>query len=164
MSRLFLNSLELELLSRFNSFGVRYLVIGGHAVQSHGYLRSTKDVDVFIDTSGDNPSRVVAALQSLGFSGNDLSADRFSEPKKQIPLGQYCTELLTSPDGPTFEEAHVRRVIANENGVTVPVVSYDDLLQQKRKLGRTLDIADIEALEKIHSEGRNQAGPLIQGM
>ena len=155
MSRLSLNSLELELLSRFNSFSVRYLVIGGHAVQFHGHLRSTKDVDVFIDTSGDNPSRVVAALQSLGFSGNDLSADRFSEQKKQIPLGRYQAELLTSPDGPTFEEAHARRVIANENGVAVPVVSRDDLLQQKRKLGRLQDIADVETLEKIKGQTAN---------
>src|SRR2546425_4331119 len=67
MNALFLNTLELELLSRFNSAGVRYLVIGGHAVQFHGYLRSTKDLDIFIDTSGDNPSQVVTALHSLGF-------------------------------------------------------------------------------------------------
>src|SRR5437867_4087836 len=135
MSALFLNNLELELLKRFNSFGVRYLVIGGHAVQFHGHLRPAKDLDIFIDTFGDNPSQVVTALRSLGLSGSDLSADRFSEPKKQIPLGQYHTELLTSPDGPTFEEAYARRVTANENQVTVPVVSYDDLLKQKRMLG-----------------------------
>ena len=109
MGALFLNAVELELLSRFNSFGVRYLVIGGHAVQFHGHLRSAKDLDVFLDTSGDNPSRVVSALQSLGFSGSDLSADRFSETKKQIPLrGHYHAELLTSPDGPKFAEAYAR--------------------------------------------------------
>ncbi len=146
MIKLFLNPLELELLSHFNSAGVRYLVIGGHAVRFHGHLRSVKDLDVFVDTSGDNPSRVVSALQSLGFSGNDLSADRFSEPKKQIPLGRYNTELLTSPDGPPFEEAYARRVRANVNGLAIPVVSRNDLIEQKRILGRPQDIADIEAL------------------
>ena len=148
MSTLFLNAVELELLRCFNSFKVRYLVIGGHAVQFHGYLRSAKDLDIFIDTSGDNPAQVVTALRSLGFSGSDLSVNQFSEPKKQIPLGgYYSTELLTSPDGPSFEEAYARRVVANENGFSVPVVSRDDLLQQKRKLGRPQDIADIEALQ-----------------
>jgi len=58
MSALFLNNIELELLSRFNSFGVRYLVIGGHAVQFHGHLRSAKDLDIFVDTFADNPSKV----------------------------------------------------------------------------------------------------------
>jgi hypothetical protein len=38
--------------------------------------------------------------------------------------------------------------MANEKGIAVPVVSYDDLLQQKRMLGRPQDIADVEALEK----------------
>ena len=152
MNALFLNTLELELLSRFNSAGVRYLVIGGHAVQFHGYLRSTKDLDIFIDTSGDNPSQVVTALHSLGFSGNDLLADRFSEPKKQIPLGRYNAELLTSPDGPPFDEAYARCVIANKSEAAIPVVSYNDLLKQKRMLGRPQDIADIEALEKIHGD------------
>ena len=149
MSALFLAAVELELVRCFNSFSVRYLVIGGHAVQFHGHLRPAKDLDIFIDTAGDNPSRVVTALRSLGFSGSDLSADRFSEPKKQIPLGgHYHTELLTSPDGPTFEEAYARRVTANENGTSVPVISREDLLLQKLKLGRPQDIADIEALKQ----------------
>jgi hypothetical protein len=147
MSALFLNAQELELLNCFNSFAVRYLVIGGRAVQFYGHLRPAKDLDIFIDISGDNPSRVVTALRSLGFSGRDLSADRFSEPRRQIPLGRYQTELLTSPDGPTFEEAYARRVMANKKGIAVYVISRDDLLQQKRKLGRPQDIADIEALE-----------------
>ena len=147
MSALFLNAQEMELLSCFNSFDVRYLVIGGHAVQFHGHLRPAKDLDIFIDRSDGNPDRVVSALHSLGFFGSDLSANLFSELKKQIPLGTYQTELLTSPDGPTFEEAYARRVMANEKGIAVPVISYDDLLQQKRMLGRPQDIADIEALE-----------------
>lgn len=156
MSALFLNAQELKLLDCFNSFDVHYLVIGGHAVQFHGHLRPAKDLDIFIDTSNGNPSRVVSALRSLGFSGSDLSADLFSKLKKQIPLGRYQTELLTSPDGPTFEEAYAHRVMANEKGISVPVVSYDDLLQQKRTLGRPQDIADVEALEdgKTERSGR----------
>lgn len=147
MSALFLNAQELELLGCFNSFDVHYLVIGGHAVQFHGHLRPAKDLDIFIGTSDGNPSRVISALRSLGFYGSDLSVDLFSTLKKQIPLGRYQTELLTSPDGPTFEDAYAHRVMANEKGIAVPVVSYDDLLQQKRTLGRPQDIADVEALE-----------------
>ena len=147
MSSLFLNSTELELLHCFNSFNVHYLVIGGHAVQFYGYKRPAKDLDIFIATSDGNPMRVVAALRSLGFSGTDLSVDQFSQPKKQIPLRRYYAELLTSPEGPLFEEAYERRVIVTEQGIPVPVVSFQDLLQQKRRLGRPQDKLDIEALE-----------------
>ena len=157
MRKLFLNSHELELLKQFNSFGVRYLIIGGHAVQFHGHLRTAKDLDIFIDTSHDNADRTVRALSSLGFVGSDLTPAAFAEPKKQIPLGQYHAELLTSPDGPTFCEAYERRVIANEHGIPVPVISYKDLLLQKRMLARPQDIIDIEELEKAANS--NQHGP-----
>jgi hypothetical protein len=148
MRSLFLNPHELELLERFNSSGVRYLIIGGHAVQFHGYLRTAKDLDIFIDRSHDNAELIVCALCYLGFSGTDLTAELFCEPKKQIPLGRYQAELLTSPHGPPFGEAYDRRVIANERGIPIPVISYKDLLHQKRLLARPQDIADIEELEK----------------
>jgi hypothetical protein len=117
MRSLFLNPHKLELLERFNSSGVRYLIIGGHAVQFHGYLRTAKDLDIFIDRSHDNAELIVCALCYLGFSGTDLTAELFCEPKKQIPLGRYQAELLTSPDGPPFGEAYDRRVIANEREI-----------------------------------------------
>jgi hypothetical protein len=82
MSALFLNAQETELLSCFNSFDVRYLVIGEHAVQFHGHLRPANDLDIFIDRSDSNPVRVVSALRSLGFLGSKLSANLFSEMKK----------------------------------------------------------------------------------
>ena len=68
---------------------MRYLIIGGHAVQFHGYLRTAKDLDIFVDGSPDNAETIISALRSLGFSGSDLTAELFSEPKKQIPLGRY---------------------------------------------------------------------------
>jgi hypothetical protein len=43
--------------------------------------------------------------------------------------------------------------MANENGIAVPVISYGGLLQQKRMLGRSQDIADIEALENGKTAG-----------
>jgi len=35
-----------------NREGVRYLLIGGFAVILHGFVRTTKDVDVLLDPSG----------------------------------------------------------------------------------------------------------------
>ena len=135
---------------------MRYLIIGGHAVQFHGYLRTAKDLDIFVDGSPDNAETIISALRSLGFSGSDLTAELFSEPKKQIPLGRYQAELLTSPDGPPFGKAYDRRVLANERGIPIPVISYEDLLDQKKILARRQDIADIEELEKSDQQQQRQ--------
>jgi hypothetical protein len=147
MAALLLNAVEIELLACLNSFEVRYLVVGGHAVAYHGYLRSMKDLDLFIGTSIENAGRVVAALQSLRFNGADLSAEKFSQPNKQIPLGGYYhTELLTSVPGVDFDSAYNRRVPTFEGSTPIPVISLPDLLLQKRATARPQDLADIEAL------------------
>lgn len=148
--RLFLHASELELLSAFNRFSVRYLVVGGHAVRFHGQTRSVKDLDLFIDSTGNNPSQCLDALHSLRFTDPKLSA-ALAKPKMQIRLARYGAELLTSCDGPPFEEAYQRRVLAQEQGMVVPVVSRQDLLEQKRKLNRPKDIEDVKALEEPSS-------------
>ena len=46
---------------------VRYLVAGGLAVNAHGYLRFTKDVDLVIQLQTDNLRRALAAREALGY-------------------------------------------------------------------------------------------------
>jgi hypothetical protein len=51
-----------DLLAIFNAHGVRYLVVGAHAVGVHSEPRGTKDLDVFIESSPANSKAVFAAL------------------------------------------------------------------------------------------------------
>jgi len=136
VAALLLNAVEIELLACLNSVDVRYLVVGGHAVAYHGYLRAMKDLDLFIGTSLENGGRVVTALQSLGFNGAKLSAEKFSQPNKQIPLGgHYHTELLTSVLAVDFDPAYNRRVIDRASGiVAVPVYSGGSATQSSNRV------------------------------
>jgi hypothetical protein len=47
--------------SLLNSTGAKYLVIGGQAIILHGIIRTMEDVDILIDPSLENCSRVLAA-------------------------------------------------------------------------------------------------------
>ena len=51
-----------ELLSIFNSYSVKYLVIGGYAVSFHAQPRATKDLDLLIKPDAANAKAVYAAL------------------------------------------------------------------------------------------------------
>ena len=55
-----------ELLSTFNEHGVRYLVVGGFAVMVYSEPRYTKDLDVWVEASRENASRVFTALRDFG--------------------------------------------------------------------------------------------------
>ncbi len=60
--------------------GVRYLVAGGLAVNAHGFLRFTKDVDLVMDLAPENVRRAFDALASLGYRPRvPITADEFAD-------------------------------------------------------------------------------------
>lgn len=56
-------------LKLLNARRARYLIVGAHAVAAHGRPRLTADLDIWVEPSLENAKRVVAALESFGFSG-----------------------------------------------------------------------------------------------
>src|SRR5260221_3541342 len=90
-----------DFLKSLNDHGVEYLLIGGHAVAYHGYVRPTVDMDVWIAISPDNARRIVAAVE--GFFGSKLqglSADWFldSEQVTRFGVRPNLIEILTRID------------------------------------------------------------------
>ena len=55
----------LKLLQRFQNEGVKYILVGGHAVRLNGFLRSTEDIDILLPASIENGRRVIKALNFL---------------------------------------------------------------------------------------------------
>jgi len=57
-----------EIFKEFESVGVRYLVVGGMAVNLFGYARMTMDMDIMVDLSDENLARIVDVMSRHGFS------------------------------------------------------------------------------------------------
>lgn len=55
----------LQLLARFQSEGVKYILVGGHAVRLNGFVRATEDIDILLPSSLENGRRVIRALDFL---------------------------------------------------------------------------------------------------
>jgi predicted nucleotidyltransferase len=141
----------LELLALFQSKGVEFLVVGGHAVAFHGYPRLTEDLDLFVRPDVDNGSRVVDALVDFGFGSLDLKPSDFEAKDRVIQLGRRPNrvDLITNLYGVTFDDAWSRRVAASLDGVSVWMISRDDLIRNKRATGRPRDAVDADALEGL---------------
>jgi len=138
------------LLSTLNDYRARYIVIGGHAVIFHGYLREAKDLDIWIEPSQENAQRVAHALSSIGVF---LTADqiaRLSQPDLKMPIGSLYTEFLTTVTGLDFEATIGHSVSASEQGVPCHVLNLADLLKNKRLLARESDLEDVANLERLH--------------
>jgi len=63
---------------------VRYLVAGGLAVNAHGYIRLTMDIDVVIALDSDNIQRAFRALSGLDYRPTvPIGVEDFSRPEKR---------------------------------------------------------------------------------
>ena len=52
---------------------VAYLLVGGYAVNIHGYSRGTGDLDIWIRPTADNVLRLVAAFEACGYGVEGLA-------------------------------------------------------------------------------------------
>ena len=134
-----------EFLKLLNSSEVRYLLIGGYAVNFHGHHRTTGDMDIWIAVDSDNAHRISAALQQFGFASGTVPPAMFLEQGKIFRFGvkPVRIELLTSPTGIDFEVCYPRRIEAEIEGIVVPVIALHDLRQNKGAAGRAKDQDDL---------------------
>ena len=147
-----------DLLAAFNAHGVEYLVVGAHALAAHGHVRATKDLDVWVRPSAANASRVLMALRAFGAPLHDLVEEDLSRPGLvfQIGVAPVRIDVITEIDGVDFDDAWPARLEARLGDLSVPVLSRQHLIANKRASGRLQDLADVERLEQA-SPDRNDA-------
>ncbi|WP_244923745.1 hypothetical protein [Enhygromyxa salina] len=141
----------LDLLFELSDAEARFLIVGGYAVGAHGYPRATKDLDVWVEASPDNATRVIAALEAFNAPIGDLGAADLATPGVGFMMGRppRRIDILTKIAGLEFERAWPRRVTMTFGHAAYPVISISDLILNKRAAGRAQDLADAEVLEKI---------------
>lgn len=132
----------------FNSNGVEYLLIGGYAVNVHGYVRTTNDLDVWVHADPDNARRIDQALRQFGFATPLLTPDLFLSKNNVVRMGlpPIRIEILTSISGVEFEACYAEKETVQMEEVVVPVISLARLRENKAASGRTKDLADLEGL------------------
>lgn len=153
------------LVTALQSAGIRYLVAGGLAVNAHGYLRFTRDVDIVLQLSGKNIEAAFSALAGIGYrpivpiSAADFAdADKrkswerergmtvlnfWSEQHRDMPVDVFVTEPFD------FDAEYVRALVKPLGSVEVRFVSIPSLIRMKEIAGRLQDRIDIDYLRKL---------------
>lgn len=145
------------LVQSFEDFGVKYLIIGGFAVNRHGYKRTTGDIDFYLKDSPQNRLNLINALDKMGYG-------RF-EPLLTAPiLAGYCeimldsgiyADLMTDIPGleqKNFDEYYAMALSDKMEGFEIRFIHYQHLIQNKLATGRNKDLLDVEELQKINSQ------------
>lgn len=141
-----------DLLAALSDHSVRFLIVGGYAVTFHARPRFTKDLDVWVDPAGDNADRVFAALSDFGapLPAHGVTPRDFTVPGTiyQIGIPPNRVDVLTAVEGLQFAPCWERRVAARFADVDVHYVSREDLIVNKRAVGRPQDLEDARELER----------------
>lgn len=160
-----------RLLAELEVRGIKYVLVGGLAVNLHGVPRLTADMDLVLALDADNARRFVALMANLGFKprvpadplglADPLTRREWSEEKGMLvftfmhPRTPFAdVDVLLSPRVP-FEELWARRVGKRLGETTVFVAGIPHLKALKGVAGRKQDLADIEALTRLEQFSRS---------
>lgn len=140
-----------EFLELLEKNKVEYLLVGGYAVATHGYVRYTHDIDFLISRTEENAKKMEIVLGEFGFNSLGISIDDLMNEDQIIQLGfpPIRIDILTSISGvDNFEECFANRKVIQLDGYQVNVISRVDLIKNKKASGRAKDLGDAEELEK----------------
>ena len=135
------------------------ILVGGGAVNFHGYQRHSTDLDFWIEIDPENLSALNKALRNLGFPLDEFPSS--------VGEGEQNISLKFSPDNPlqielitsfslkkSFSEVWEKAEIGEINGepiVRYRILPYEDLIDSKIIAGRPKGLLDIQELQKRKS-------------
>jgi predicted nucleotidyltransferase len=150
-----------ELLRRLVAAEIRFVLVGGLAVNAWGVVRGTRDLDIVADPEPTNLGRLAALATTIGGQVHTREAFVSSPFSIAAILGQgQRVEIETElgpldvvqglPGVPSYKELRSRAIEVEIMDVHLAVCSLEDLRAMKLAAGRTRDLADLEDLDTAH--------------
>lgn len=144
-----------QILRALAEHDVDFVVVGGLAVQTHGHVRTTFDIDIWPQPDRQNLVRLAAALNTLGARTLNPGAEDTAIDATMLPraaLWRFATRhgpidvLRVAPGAPPYDVLRRRALEVRLGDLVVPIAGRDDLISMKRASGRAVDRDDLAAL------------------
>jgi hypothetical protein len=147
-----LNSHQARFLKLLAERSPRFLIVGGWAVNLHGAIRPTEDLDVWIPGDQQSLEQVYACLLLCGMNFSDAAdvLHGIQSPRAAARIhADWKIDLLRKIDPLTFSRAYDKRASRMLAGILLPVIALDDLIESKRATNIAKDARDVERLNNI---------------
>lgn len=146
-------------VSLANRHQVRMLMVGGGAVNFHGYQRHSADVDFWIETTDENFKKLVLVFNEMGFEIEDFPlAVKQKQQNISIKFSPLDLDLELTTNfsvNKSFSEAYYDSEVSEVNDnkyLRWNVISLEDLITSKIKANRPKDLLDIQQLREINKK------------
>lgn len=149
----------LTFLELCNKHDVRMLMVGGGAVNFHGYQRHSADVDFWLETTNENLLKLIRVLNEMGYEVNDFP-ESVKNQEQNISMKfsptSIAIELITRFSvNRSFDQAYNEAEIAQVEGYPLlkwNVLNFEDLITSKIKSSRPKDLLDIQELKRLKKD------------
>ncbi len=133
------------LLDKLLDYDVRFIVVGGYAVRSHGFFRDTRDLDILVDTDPKNADLILGALKTT-FGSFDVPSvlEKLTKPGNKVSITGI--DILTDLNGRLLDDYQKNIILVNSRGVHVPVIGLTDLIDSKQS-----ELADCSDPDRVSS-------------
>ena len=138
-----------------NKYKVKMILVGGGAVNFHGYQRHSADVDFWIDTHQDNMEKLIRVFKDMGYDIDEFPQavmNKMQNISLEFSPHDLDLELITRFSvGKSFDEAYKESEedhIKGNNLLKWNVLSLEDLITSKLKSSRPKDLLDIQQLQQ----------------
>jgi hypothetical protein len=136
---------------------VRMLMVGGGAVNFHGYQRHSADIDFWIETTDENFRNLIQVFKAMDYEIEDFPPEVKNQMQNislKFSPQSLNIELITRFSvNKSFEQAYLESELVEIDGVEFfkwRVLSLNDLITSKIKSGRPKDLLDIQQLTAIN--------------
>lgn len=125
-----------DLFKILNKHGIKYLLIGAHAVIYYTLPRYTKNIDVCISPDLNDPEKIWTALKDFGAPLHGVTPADFKNKKLilQIGLPPVRIDILTRVAGFSFKDAWKNKIKTRYGKTPIYILSLKDLIKSKKKL------------------------------
>jgi hypothetical protein len=157
-----------KIFKSLNKEEIKYIVVGGVAVNLHGYMRFTGDLDILLLLDEKNLLKIDKLMRKMGYTERlpipVLSLQNTDQVKKWLTeKNMKAYSFIPPQDNPLqidivieeslkFEKIAAKKIIKKIEDVSIPVVSIEDLIKMKKKSDRPQDLIDIKALNNLKKE------------
>jgi len=149
-----------QIVAIWNSFfenKVKYITIGGFAVNIYGYNRSTGDIDIYLEDTIENRINLRRALKSINLGDFEtIETMQFIPGWTDFSLNYGLRlDVMTAVKGledKTFSSLLEDATIVMIGETPVYFIDYDNLIIAKKASNRPKDLIDIEELAKANND------------
>jgi len=143
-----------KLLAKLAGAEIKFIIVGGVAVALNGFVRTTEDVDILIESSSENVARLLEQLRNFGQGhARELRPSDFSDTEGAIRIIEdFPLDVFTIMRGRRYADLLGAVKTTRIGDVEVRYLNAEALIALKSESRRDQDRIDVSGLRSLHGE------------